>query len=103
LDVFVELNVGEEASKTGGRVEEAQALVEAVRGEEGLRLRGLMTVPPFDLEPEESSVHFGRLRELARGFGLEELSMGMSHDFEVAIGQGATMVRVGTAIFGLRG
>lgn len=103
LDVFVELNVGEEASKTGAGVGEAEALVEAVRRQRGLRLRGLMTVPPFELEPAETAVHFARLRELARGFGLEELSMGMSHDFEVAIAHGATMVRVGTAIFGARG
>ncbi len=103
LDVLVEVNVGGEESKTGAAMTEAGSVVEAVRGQARLRLRGLMTVPPFDLDPAEVVVHFARLREMAAGYGLRELSMGMSHDFEEAIAHGATMVRVGTAIFGARG
>ncbi len=100
--VLVELNVGGEVSKTGGSVEQAAQLVQEVRAQRGLELRGLMTVPPFELEPKQVAVHFRRLRELANQFRVTELSMGMSHDFEVAIEHGATMVRVGTAIFGPR-
>jgi pyridoxal phosphate enzyme (YggS family) len=103
LDVLVEVNVGGEESKTGAAMNEAESVVEAVRGQARLRLRGLMTVPPFDLDLAEVAVHFARLREMAAGYGLRELSMGMSHDFEEAIAHGATMVRVGTAIFGARG
>jgi hypothetical protein len=103
LDVLVEVNVGGEESKTGAAVQDAESVVEAVRAEGRLRLRGLMTVPPFDLDVGEVVVHFERLRQMAAGYGLRELSMGMSHDFEEAIVHGATMVRVGTAIFGARG
>ncbi|HJW14148.1 MAG TPA: alanine racemase, partial [Thermoanaerobaculia bacterium] len=67
-----------------------------------LRLTGLMTVPPFFDEPERTRPYFRRLRELTEGYGLAELSMGMSHDFEVAVEEGATEVRVGTALFGPR-
>ncbi|MFW5739226.1 MAG: YggS family pyridoxal phosphate-dependent enzyme, partial [Myxococcota bacterium] len=102
MDVLVEVNVGGEQSKTGVSVTEAPAVVEAVRAQASLRLRGLMTVPPFDLNLAQVSVHFDRLRELAVELGVKELSMGMSHDFEQAIARGATMVRVGTAIFGRR-
>jgi PLP dependent protein len=103
MDVLVEVNVGGEESKTGSTVEGAAAVVEAVRSESALRLLGLMTVPPFDLDVSEVAVHFDRLRLLALEFGVPELSMGMSHDYEEAIARGATMVRVGTAIFGGRG
>lgn len=103
LNVLVEVNVGGEESKTGASVEEAGKVIEAVRARGSLRLCGLMTVPPFDLDLAEVAVHFARLREMAAVYGLRELSMGMSHDFEEAIAHGATMVRVGTAIFGARG
>ena len=107
VDVLVEVNVGGEESKSGAAIEEADQVVEAVREQMfeqlGLRLVGLMTVPPFDLELSVVAGHFERLRMMAEGFGLKELSMGMSHDFEEAIMHGATMVRVGTAIFGSRG
>ena len=103
MDVLVEVNVGGEQSKTGSTEAGAAAVIEAVRSESALRLLGLMTVPPFELDVSEVAVHFDRLRSLALAFGVSELSMGMSHDFEEAIARGATMVRVGTAIFGGRG
>ena len=78
---------------------EAEALIALCRDDLGLDLRGLMCIPPFDESP---APHFALLRELARDNGLRELSMGMSGDFEEAIRFGATMVRVGTAIFGAR-
>ncbi|MCL2825084.1 MAG: YggS family pyridoxal phosphate-dependent enzyme [Polyangiaceae bacterium] len=102
LDVLVEVNVDGEDSKTGASMDDALGVVNSVRECDGLRLRGLMTVPPFDLDVREVVVHFERLRLMAEGFGLRELSMGMSHDFEEAIGCGATMIRVGTLIFGSR-
>jgi len=83
-------------------------LAEAIAGLKGLRLVGLMTMPPFSPDPQQSRPYFAALRRLkerlnGKGFPLKELSMGMSADFEVAIEEGATMVRIGTAIFGPRG
>ena len=78
------------------------SLIEQFRQYERLQLRGLMAIPPFFENPEGARPYFRRLRELAHGFGLVDLSMGMSHDFEVAIDEGATMVRIGTALFGER-
>ena len=98
-DVFIQVNTGEEEQKAGVWPEEADAFVELVRVELGLNLRGLMCIPPLD---EECSLHFALLREIARRNDLKELSMGMSADYEVAIQFGATLVRVGTAIFGER-
>ena len=97
-DVFVQVNTGEEPQKAGVFPEDTDALVAACR-ELGLTVRGLMCIPPVDEEP---SLHFGLLRQIARRNGLDELSMGMSGDFAVAIHFGATLVRVGTAIFGER-
>ncbi len=97
-DVFVQVNTGEEPQKAGVFPEATDALVAACR-ELGLTVRGLMCIPPVDEEP---SLHFGLLRQIARRNGLDELSMGMSGDFDVAIHFGATLVRVGTAIFGER-
>jgi pyridoxal phosphate enzyme (YggS family) len=110
LDVLVQVDLAGEATKDGAGEEELPSVVEALGGCERLRLRGLMTMPPFFEEPERARGYFRRLRELrdelhSRGaFGGEagELSMGMSHDFETAVEEGATMVRVGTAIFGAR-
>ncbi len=106
--VLVEVNVGGEESKSGVAPEAALALCEAVAATPGLALRGLMTIPPYREDPEDVAPFFQALAELAaagraRGLTLTELSMGMSHDFEVAIRHGATIVRVGTAIFGARG
>jgi pyridoxal phosphate enzyme (YggS family) len=110
LPVLIQVNLGDEASKSGIPEEALPELVQTVRACERLRLLGLMTLPPYFEEAEEVRPYFRRLRELrdtisSRGAfaaGRGELSMGMSHDFEVAIEEGATMVRVGTAIFGER-
>ena len=77
-------------------------LVAGVRALPNLNLRGLMTMPPWSEDPEMARPYFSRLRQLAQQHSLTELSMGMSHDFEVAIEEGSTMIRVGTAIFGKR-
>lgn len=109
LPVLVEVNVAEEASKFGVAPDGAIALLEAIRNLAGLEPRGLMTVGPRVERPEEARRTFARLRELqgraraATGVRLDELSMGMSDDFEVAVEEGATMVRLGTALFGPRG
>ena len=102
LSVLVEVELGNEETKSGVSEENLPALVERVRALERLDLRGLMTIPPFFEDPEDARPFFARLRNLAERFQLHELSMGMSHDFEVAIEEGATMVRVGTALFGAR-
>ena len=97
--VFVQVNTGEEPQKAGIFPEDTDALVKTCREDFGLRVQGLMCIPPVDEEP---SLHFALLREIARRNGLSALSMGMSSDFVVAIGFGATFVRLGTAIFGDR-
>ena len=102
LDVMIEVKLSEEASKSGAGSEELAALIEAVRNCGNLRLTGLMTMPPWTAEAEPSRRYFRRLRQLAEQHGLAQLSMGMSHDFEVAIEEGATHIRVGTALFGPR-
>jgi pyridoxal phosphate enzyme (YggS family) len=102
VDALVEVNVGEEPQKSGLHPHEIKPLLEAVAGCEGIRIRGLMAIPPAAADPEQTRPHFRRLRELREAVGLEHLSMGMSADFEVAVEEGATMVRVGTAIFGPR-
>ena len=110
LPVLIQVDLGHEETKTGIDEHELPQLAETLRGLERLELIGLMTLPPFFDDPEQARPYFRRLRELrdelARGglFGERggELSMGMTNDFEVAIEEGATMVRVGTAIFGER-
>ena len=102
LDALVQVDLGHEETKTGAAEEEVPAIVERLRSCENLRVRGLMTVPPYFEDPERTRPYFRRLREMAEGLGLSELSMGMSHDFDVAVDEGATIVRVGTAIFGSR-
>jgi uncharacterized pyridoxal phosphate-containing UPF0001 family protein len=96
--VLVEVNVGEEQQKGGCAPAEVAALVDRLRAE-GLDVAGLMAVPPHDDDPGR---WFARLREQAVGLGLTELSMGMTDDFEVAVEEGATIVRVGRALFGPR-
>ena len=109
MDVLVQVNVGEEPQKGGLRADELRAALETMARLPGLRLRGLMTIPPLPREPEDSRPYYKEMRKLledARRWGhepdLAELSMGMSGDFEVGIEEGATIVRVGTAIFGSR-
>lgn len=99
IDLFVQVNTGEEPQKAGVAPVEAVAFVAWCRDTLGLSVRGLMCIPPVD---EEAGVHFALLGELARDCGLADLSMGMSSDYEIAIAFGATHVRVGSAIFGAR-
>jgi len=99
LRCFLEVNVGDEATKSGVRLEDAPALFEAVRELPNLEVVGVMGLPPPTEDPRP---HFRKLRELAQALGLPELSMGTTADFEVAIEEGAHWVRVGTAIFGER-
>ena len=102
LEVMLEVKLSEEESKHGAAPEELEALVAAVRGTEGLTLTGLMTMPPWSEDAEVARPYFRKLRGLAERYGVAQLSMGMSHDLEVAIEEGSTMVRVGTALFGSR-
>jgi pyridoxal phosphate enzyme (YggS family) len=102
LDVFIEVKLSAEEAKAGASAEELPAVIAAIRGCPNLALRGLMTMPPWSDDAEPSRPYFRRLRELAEQHGLDGLSMGMSHDFEVAIEEGATHIRVGTALFGKR-
>jgi len=99
LKLFVQVNTGEEPQKAGVMPREAADFVRQCQEEFKLDIAGLMCIPPADEEP---SVHFAFLAKLASELGLKELSMGMSADFEKAIGFGATYVRVGSAIFGAR-
>lgn len=102
LEVMIEVKLSEEESKHGCAPEDLPGLVDAIRGLPHLTLTGLMTMPPWSDNVELSRPYFRRLRELAQQHGLSGLSMGMSHDLEVAIQEGSTMVRVGTALFGKR-
>ncbi len=102
VPILLEVNVAQEASKLGFAPQEAAAAVETVRSLTNIDLRGLMTVAPQTDDPERLRPVFRELRELRDGLGLRELSMGMTDDFEVAIEEGATIVRVGRAIFGPR-
>jgi pyridoxal phosphate enzyme (YggS family) len=102
LDVMLEVKLSEEEAKSGADPAAVAELIEAVRGCGNLRLLGLMTMPPWTEDAEASRPYFRRLRELADRHGLRQLSMGMSHDLEAAIEEGATCLRVGTALFGQR-
>jgi pyridoxal phosphate enzyme (YggS family) len=112
LPVLIEINVGGEAQKSGLAPcsPELEELLQAAPQLEALEFRGLMTVPPFTEDPEGSRPYFRMLHDIRHdlaarkltGIALDVLSMGMSHDFEVAIEEGSTSVRVGTAIFGTR-
>jgi pyridoxal phosphate enzyme (YggS family) len=102
LEVMLEVKLSAETAKGGVDPAALPSLIDAVRGCPNLRLTGLMTMPPWSDDPEESRPYFRRLRALAEEHGLASLSMGMSQDFEVAIEEGATHVRVGTALFGSR-
>lgn len=102
LEVMIEVKLSEEESKHGAAPEELGALIDAIQAVPALRLTGLMTMPPWSEDAEVARPYFRRLRALAERHGLAGLSMGMSHDLEVAIEEGATMVRVGTALFGSR-
>ena len=111
LPVFIEVNLGKETAKAGVAPTEALPLLEKVSQLAGIELRGLMSVPPFLESPEDVRPFFRQLRQL-RDEAIQggivaptftQLSMGMSHDFDIAIEEGATLVRIGTALFGARG
>jgi pyridoxal phosphate enzyme (YggS family) len=108
LRVLIEVHIGGEASKSGAAVDSLPELLRKSSGLSHLEIAGLMCIPPFLEEAEEVRPYFRRMREIRDGLGdslkmeFPVLSMGMSHDFEVAIEEGATEVRVGTAIFGMR-
>jgi pyridoxal phosphate enzyme (YggS family) len=102
LPCFIEVTLGSEATKGGVAPDAVPGLLDEVRDLPGIRVIGLMSLPPLGPTPDASRPHFRRLRELGARLGLPELSMGTTADFEVAIEEGATCVRVGTAIFGAR-
>jgi len=108
--ILLQFNLGREASKGGADEAQALELVRDISKLPAVKICGLMTLPPYEPDPDQVRPYFRRLRELATeitglqlpGVFMDELSMGMSHDFEVAIEEGATLIRVGTAIFGSR-
>jgi len=110
VPILIEVHLGDEASKFGVEEDDLAQLAERIGALPSVELRGLMTLPPFFDDPQQVRPFFRRLRERAGriearnlpGVSMRELSMGMSHDFEIAIEEGATIVRVGTAIFGER-
>ncbi len=101
-DILLEVNLAGEKSKFGLKPAEVEPALEQINRLSRVRVCGLMTIPPYTEEIETVRPLFRQLREMRDRLGLKELSMGMSHDFEVAIQEGATMVRIGTAIFGER-
>jgi pyridoxal phosphate enzyme (YggS family) len=110
VDILIQVNLGGEASKSGTTLDQAIDLVRRTAPLEHVRIRGLMALPPWFDDPEQVRPYFRQLRQLAERIealglphvSMRELSMGMSHDFEVAVEEGATLVRIGTAIFGAR-
>jgi hypothetical protein len=102
MDVMIEVKLSEEDAKSGADPADLPAITDAIRGSRNLNLVGLMTVPPWSEDAETARPYFARLRELGERYAIPELSMGMSNDLEVAIEEGATWVRVGTALFGRR-
>ncbi|WP_310599798.1 YggS family pyridoxal phosphate-dependent enzyme [Desulfobulbus sp.] len=111
LSIFLQVNIGREPQKSGVLPEQAEQLLRRIAGETSLRILGLMTMPPYSPDPEQSRPYFSALRQLALRLASYdlfasntevELSMGMSSDYAVAIEEGATLVRVGTALFGQR-
>ena len=108
LPILIQVNISGEGSKSGCAPEEVAGLIEAANNCSQVEVHGLMTLPPFTPDPEKARSHFFNLRKLrdelqeATGTPLPELSMGMSNDFEIAIQEGATFIRVGTDIFGER-
>jgi len=102
IDVMVEVKLSEESSKAGTDPSALPPLIDAIQSCPNLRLTGLMTMPPWSDDPEQARPYFRRLRQIGEQHGIARLSMGMSHDFEAAIEEGSTCIRVGTALFGRR-
>jgi pyridoxal phosphate enzyme (YggS family) len=109
LPVLLQVNVSGESAKFGMKPDEVAGVIDAANQMQKVEVHGLMTIPPFSPDPEKTRVHFSALRDLRdrlqeeTGTPLPELSMGMSHDLEVAIEEGSTWVRIGTDLFGGRG
>ena len=109
-NVLVEVNVAKEESKFGINLEECETFIREISKFTNIRVKGLMTIAPFVQDPEENRVHFRKLKEVfvdinnknIDNVNMDVLSMGMTNDYEVAIEEGSTLVRVGTGIFGLR-
>ncbi len=101
LDVYIQINIGDEPQKYGVSADQLPEMIETVKAHPSLVLRGLMAIPPFDADPRP---HFRRLRQLrdAAATPMTELSMGMSGDWRAAVQEGSTLIRIGTAIFGRR-
>ncbi len=110
VDILLEINIGDEQSKSGFTYDEAIEAVEKICKFKGIRVRGLMAIPPICEQPQQNRPYFAKMKKLFIDIGLKKidnssmdiLSMGMSDDYEVAIEEGATMVRLGTALFGRR-
>ena len=102
LEVMIEVKLSPEENKFGAAPADLPPLIEAIQTCPNLRLTGLMTMPPWNDDPEQTRPYFARLAVLAREHSLKHLSMGMSHDFEAAIAEGATHIRVGRGLFGPR-
>jgi pyridoxal phosphate enzyme (YggS family) len=111
MDILVQVNIGRDENKSGIEPDNSENFLKEIKLLKNLRVRGLMTMPPFSEDPEKSRIHFRALRNLAENLrnknlffdnATVELSMGMSHDYTIAIEEGATLVRVGSAIFGQR-
>ena len=110
IDILLQVNLGGEESKSGTTATAVTELAQQVAKLENLRIKGLMALPPWEEDPEDVRPYFRQLKEIAEqidalqlpNVSMQELSMGMSHDFQVAIEEGSTMIRVGTAIFGAR-
>lgn len=107
-DCLVQVNIGKEASKSGVAEEELYAFIKQLAGYENLRIKGLMAIAPFLEEPEETRPYFAKMKTLFDNMPISEtvekrwLSMGMSHDYTIAVEEGANMVRIGSSIFGVR-
>jgi len=101
-DVLLQVNIGDELQKNGVAEADVEAMASEIRSIAGVHLIGLMAIPPIGT-PDDARKHFRRLRSIRDRIGLRHLSMGMSEDFEIAIEEGSTMVRIGRAIFGPRG
>ncbi|MFL6450719.1 MAG: YggS family pyridoxal phosphate-dependent enzyme [Bryobacteraceae bacterium] len=102
VEALLEIKLSDEMSKSGAGPEAISAIVQAAADCPNVNLTGLMTIPPFSEDPEDSRPYFRKLAALGKEYQLTKLSMGMSADFEIAIEEGATAIRVGTALFGKR-
>jgi len=102
LPILLQVNISEEETKNGFEVGDVESAIREIRKLPNLEIKGLMTIAPFVDDPEEVRPVFRRLREMRDAIGLEHLSMGMTDDFEVAVEEGATILRIGRAIFGQR-